>query len=131
MVFQVSHQELNKKINRELQLKFTETPETKGAAKENYKKPNNLERRGWCSLCNVDCVTKESLHKFHAFGKKHHSMIKKLEEASRDGRKWVESAGWCSLCEVDCKTIQALNTEHTLTEKHQMMLGNQPKPQTK
>lgn len=71
MVFQVSHQGLNKKTNQESQPKFTEKYEIKEEAKENYTDSNNLERPKWCSLCDIDCVTKEVLHKCHAFGKKH------------------------------------------------------------
>ena len=58
---------------------------------------------GWCSLCDVTCSTKESLHKQHVFGKKHQSMLKRLKEkGSEDGvkpqRKHPQGLiGWFSL----------------------------------
>ncbi|KAH9312852.1 hypothetical protein KI387_027887, partial [Taxus chinensis] len=44
------------------------------------------QRRGWCSLCDVDCNTEEVLGK-HIFGKKHQSMLIKLKEGSGEGRE--------------------------------------------
>jgi hypothetical protein len=123
VVFQVLHPELNKNINQELRPKFPEKSEI------DHKAPEILERPGWCSLCHVDCVTKEVLHKSHAFGKKHQTMLNKLEEVSGYGKKSLQLMGWCSLCGVDCKTMEALHREHILTEKHQLMLGIQQKPQ--
>lgn len=91
---------------------------------------------GWCSLCDINCSTKEVLHKKHVFGKKHQSMLKKLKEKGpEDGGKPQKKQpqgliGWCSLCEVNCGSLENLHEQHVSGKKHQSMLGIERDVQT-
>lgn len=91
---------------------------------------------GWCSLCDINCSTKEVLHKQHVFGKKHQSMLKKLKEKdSEDGGKPQKKQpqgliGWCSLCEVNCGSLENLHEQHMSGKKHMSMIGIERDVQT-
>nr|ABK26843.1 unknown [Picea sitchensis] len=106
-------QEFSKNSDRGLQPKFSKRAQREILGTKDISKPPRMPvRPGWCSLCDVDCNTKDVLHKKHVFGKKHQSMFEKLKEkVSGDGKKpQMEQAeelmGWCSLCEVDCGNIE-------------------------
>lgn len=97
-------------------------------AKDNSRAPKMPVRPGWCSLCDVDCNTKEVLYKHHVVGKKHQSMLDKLKEGvSSDGKnpqteQPTQLMGWCSLCEVNCGTMENLHKQHVLGKKHLQVL---------
>ena len=98
-------------------------------AKDNSRAPKMPVRPGWCSLCDVDCNTKEVLYKHHVVGKKHQSMLDNLKEGvSSDGKnpqteQPQQQMGWCSLCEVNCGTMENLHKQHVLGKKHLQVLG--------
>jgi hypothetical protein len=128
--------QFSKNSDRGLQPKFSKRAQREILGTKDISKPPRMPvRPGWCSLCDVDCNTKDVLHKKHVFGKKHQSMFEKLKEkVSGDGKKpQMEQAeelmGWCSLCEVDCGNIENLHKQHMLGKKHQLMLGIGKGPQ--
>lgn len=80
--------ESKKKTTQGIQPKLTKRSQSDIPTTQNDNAPKIPGPPGWCSLCNVDCVTKEVLHKYHVNGKKHQSNLKKLE-VSGDGKKSV------------------------------------------
>lgn len=80
--------ESKKKPAQGLLPKLTERSQSDIPTTQNDNAPKILGSPGWCSLCNVDCGTKEVLHKYHVNGKKHQSKLKKLS-VSGDGKMSV------------------------------------------